>query len=132
MQARFEGADLSGANLQEALLVGGRFQGATLKETRLVRSDLLGADFSETDMEGADLHGSNLLGASFRNADLRSADFKDAVFRRLYPPRHPDGKQPGIPGLEGALLENAVWTDGSRCNDGSVGRCERDFPGLGH
>lgn len=74
-----EGADLSGARLNKAVLAG----------VDLRCADLSGARFDDADLRGAKLGGTDLAGASLRHADLSDAelgdfidaDFSDAIMR---------------------------------------------------
>ncbi len=57
--------------------------GADLKGANLERADLLGADLyfanlKEADLRGADLKEANLLGANLKEADLREANLLEA------------------------------------------------------
>lgn len=63
-----EDADLSGANLREAFLLG-----ADLSKTKLHQADLNGARLSQTDLSNADLSGADLRGAWPPSAVLRYA-----------------------------------------------------------
>ena len=54
------GANLEGADLEEANLVGADLVGASLRDADLEGAILTGADLREADLEGADLKGTNL------------------------------------------------------------------------
>lgn len=93
-------ADLTGANLSEALLVKADFSRANLWEANLSRSYLLlanlsgadlrqanvsmaflnGANLSGADLRKANLSGANLIAAHLSEADLREAYFLEARF----------------------------------------------------
>jgi len=60
------GADLRGANLQDA---------------DLWRANLRGANLQGADLKGANLRSANLDGANLRDADLQGADLKGANLR---------------------------------------------------
>jgi len=62
--------------------------------------DLVGADFRGYDLNGWNLTGSNLSFADFRNA----RNISNAV-------------------LSGANLGGAIWYNGMRCREGSIGSC---------
>ncbi len=75
-------ADLSRADLRDAVLIR-----ADLSDAVLSRADLRGADLSRADLRGANLRGADLRGADLRGADLRGAnlsraDLSDAVLSR--------------------------------------------------
>lgn len=77
-RAGFQGAILSGANLQGLDLAGFPFAGASLSEADLRDTDLSGADLSRTRLENADLRGANLEGALLTEAALGGADLTGA------------------------------------------------------
>ena len=72
-QAVTAGANLRGADLQDANLAGAKRVGATFWD-----ADLRGANFEGADLRGADLWGADLRGASFEGADLRGAKLRGA------------------------------------------------------
>ncbi len=84
---------------------------------RLLRSNscpgcyLYHAKLSHIDLTGANLRGAALIGASFRNATLRNANLK--------------GARIGGVSFSGADLSGAIWIDGQRCGEGSIGSCKR-------
>jgi uncharacterized protein YjbI with pentapeptide repeats len=81
--AQLAGADLNDANLVQVDLRNADLSGASLRDAdlRLARlnhvnfsnADLNGADLSKTKLEGADLRGAKLLGTKLADADLRGA-----------------------------------------------------------
>ena len=71
-RSRFEGADLTMANLRELDLTGADFRGATLT----------GADASGASLKGARLSGARAVGARFLKADLQYADGRGGDFRQ--------------------------------------------------
>ncbi len=80
-----EKADLSGANLGPAHLVGADLSGANLAGANLGGANLLVADLSVADLDGAnlrvaDLGGANLSGASFNDSDFTHAGADWTVF----------------------------------------------------
>lgn len=92
--ADLRGANLTGARLRRAKLVGADLRGATLAGARLAyaklsRADLRGvdlsratlasADLSDADLTGADLTRATLGSANLGGVDLRGADLTDAV-----------------------------------------------------
>ena len=68
--------------------------------------DLSGADLSDTDLSRADLSGADLSGAKLDDTVLYGSDLSGAKF-------------------DGADFSGTTWTDGTRCNEGSVGRCKK-------
>ena len=112
--ANLSGADLSGADLSGVRLIGANLSGADLSGVMsydrsvsrydyitvdLRRANLSGANLSEAVLDFVDLSEANLSGANLTNAFLSGAN------------------------LTGAVLSGALWVDGSRCGQGSVGRC---------
>jgi uncharacterized protein YjbI with pentapeptide repeats len=77
------GEDLSGANLQRALLdltdfaeanlSGADLSEASLSRTRLAGANLAGANLSKAMMDRTDLKGANLVGANFEKSELHRA-----------------------------------------------------------
>jgi serine/threonine protein kinase len=79
MRADLVGADLHGAGLDHAQLAGAKLVKADLRECMLRWADLGGADLTEADLRGADLSWARLEGASLAGADLRGADVNGVV-----------------------------------------------------
>ncbi len=107
-------ADLTGARLDSAVLVGanlfaGRFDGA-----RLDYADLSVANLSFASFQGASLKGATLRQADLDHADLRNANLAYANLA---------GANLAGARLEGAVLDNAIWLDGRTCLPGSRGAC---------
>jgi len=100
----FAGADFTGANLENAILLkldfaGANFEGANLKGALIFSSDLTGANLRNTKLRGASLNnvradgvdfsgseihrtqfaGAKLRGASFAGADISEANFGGAA-----------------------------------------------------
>jgi len=73
-------ADLSGANLIGADLIGADLNGANLIGADLIGADLNGANLIGADLTDADLSGANLGSANLRDANLRDADFYHTKF----------------------------------------------------
>ena len=107
--AKLTGADLSGADLTKADLSARKvhyikhWQKNTPKD-KFTPTDLFGANLTGTDLSGADLSDARLVKSNLTKANLTGADLTGAI-------------------LTGAILKNATWTDGSKCNEGSVGEC---------
>ena len=70
-EANLSGADLTDANLSAAHLNGARLIGANL-----TRANLMGADLRKANLNGADLTDAMTQGANFDGADMRGAIFK--------------------------------------------------------
>ena len=114
--ANLQAADLRGADLSPAFQAGretpvkANLNHANLRAASLSRADLREADLREADLWRADLREAILFGVLLQNADLRSADLLGA---------HLSGAD-----LSGADLSGAIWVDGRRCDEGSIGSCE--------
>jgi len=81
----FEGADLSRAYLEEAILQGAHLERATLREVHmqgvnLFRAHLNNAYLRESHLEGAKLGGTRVQGAYLLNAHLGAVDLRNAFF----------------------------------------------------
>lgn len=68
--ARFAGASLLGADLEEAQAFAVDFSDCSLRKVRLCGANLKNAVFTNADLDGADLRGARLEGATFRGAIL--------------------------------------------------------------
>ena len=68
------------------------------------------AKLSNINLTGANLRGAYLIGASLRSATLRNAN--------LY------GAKIGGANFTGADLTDATWTNGKKCQQGSIGHCK--------
>ena len=76
--ARFDGANLHGAILTQAVFPQASFHGADLSDALMDRGDFSGADFSDALLTGAIASGSNFSGAL-----VNGADFTDALLDRV-------------------------------------------------
>jgi hypothetical protein len=76
--AYLHGADLRGANLNNANMCGAYLRGADLYNANMRGADLLGADLSGANMRGAGLSGIDLRGADLSNANMCGADLSYA------------------------------------------------------
>ena len=76
-----ERADLTGADLTDAVLRDADLTGAVLTDADLTGAVLRGADLTGAVLTDADLTGAVLRGADLRRADLTDADLTDAVLR---------------------------------------------------
>lgn len=95
-RANFSGKDLSGANLSGSFLIGANLRGANLTRANLSRAIFVDAVLSDSNLTGANLTRADLGGAYIVNVNLSDAN-----------------------------LSEAIWTDGTTCKKGSVGKCER-------
>jgi hypothetical protein len=107
-------ADLSRANLRSVNL-----RGADLAGARLIEADLSYGSLGTADLAGADLTAARLVGTGLGGADLRGADLtrSDLSYANLRGARLAGAR------LTGADLDQAIWTDGRVCAEGSVGEC---------
>jgi hypothetical protein len=115
-QLQAEGVDLSGALINNALLrqanlSGSNFRGSDLMYAIMSGSDLSYAEFTDAKMKGIDLRHTTLTYADMSGADLSFANFRKANV--------------GGVNFAGAILDNAIWIDGSTCLPGSVGVCRK-------
>jgi uncharacterized protein YjbI with pentapeptide repeats len=118
-QSNLTGANLSGANLTsmgmfETNLTGANLTGATAIHAILDRANLTNANLSGAIVTGASITQANLSNANLSGADLRGTDLRDSNL---------SGAVLSHANLGGTLLEGATWTDGSKCKEGSVGKC---------
>ncbi len=79
MRADLVGCDLSGAGLDHAQLAGAKLIHANLQMALLCHTDLAGADLTEADLRNADLSHARVEGASLAGADLRGARVEGVV-----------------------------------------------------
>jgi uncharacterized protein YjbI with pentapeptide repeats len=77
-RANLAGADLSGANLVGASLAETDLTGARLEGATLVEADLRGANLRAAALARADLTGADLTGVDLRAADLAEANLQGA------------------------------------------------------
>lgn len=115
---------LNGLDVGSASLEGANLNTAVLREARLSATNLRGADIRYADLRGADLRyadlrGSRLLGANLQSTDLRGANLSrsDLRFADL------SGGLVEEVDLSDADLSGAIWIDGTRCDEQSIGRC---------
>jgi uncharacterized protein YjbI with pentapeptide repeats len=115
----FNSADL------DKLLKTGKCQWCDLQNAGLSGSRLVGADLSGSNLSGAALSRANLSGANLsscylRNADLSSANLSDAYLGDA----NLEGANMSGTDLTRADLSAAFWTDGAKCDRGSIGVCK--------
>lgn len=100
--------DLSGKNLSGLQLVGINLSKCNLKGIDLSHANLERADLGESDLERADLTGANLKMSNLRLSGMAGTK------------------------IERAVLDGAIWRDGTVCCSGSVGQCrELAAPSFG-
>ncbi len=71
----FREADLTGASLQGARLIGSSFHRAVLTGANLIGAEINGW-LSEADLRGADFRRADLAGSNFRDAKLEGANLR--------------------------------------------------------
>ncbi|WP_037832992.1 pentapeptide repeat-containing protein [Streptomyces sp. NRRL S-1831] len=79
-RAELQNADLGGANLVFAKLLGTDLRAAKLERANLFGAKLWGVDFAGADLRKADLHTADLREANLQGADLQGADLRGADF----------------------------------------------------
>jgi uncharacterized protein YjbI with pentapeptide repeats len=117
--AEIQGADLDEADLNYAYLVGAQLQGAILEDADLHGAGLDGAQLQGANLDEADLRGANLLGARLQGANLLGADLQGAnlLGARLQGAKLLGADLQGA-NLDGADLQGATadeetcWPDG--------------------
>ena len=108
--ARFNGLDLSIANLYGAKLIGANLRGAELNRANLTRAKLIGADLTGANLTNAELTGADLTGAKLNDADLANAELNGADLTKA--------------DLRGADLTEAILI-------GAIYNDETEFSGTG-
>ncbi|MBA4417234.1 MAG: pentapeptide repeat-containing protein [Syntrophus sp. (in: bacteria)] len=96
--------DLGNADLSGAQLSGADVSGANLYGANLSKANLSGANLSAAYLHSADLSWANLSDAYLREANLNGAILSNV-------------------NLTGADLSEATWTNGSKCDKGSINQC---------
>lgn len=115
----WSGCDKQGAWLQSVNLASANLSGTQLNKADLSNSNLSYANLTGADLTGANLRRTALVGATLYQANLKFAQLNGADLR------FGDLRNASIEGVSfaGALLDNAIWTDGKICGAGSVGEC---------
>ncbi len=96
--------DLSGTTLRNINLEKARLSSSNLKDSDLTHANLQYAVLKRVQFENAILNNANLNYTDLRNANLKNALISHATF-------------------ENANLEGAIWVNGIRCKQGSIGHC---------
>ena len=107
-------ADLEGANLSNAWFRYSKLSGARLNSADIRYTDLSNADLSHAELRAADMKGSALRNTDLSYADLTGVDLRYADLT---------GANLGGSVLTGARLDHAIWPDGRKCPEGSLGNC---------
>ncbi len=121
---KLDGADFTDAKLGSVVfdlsgLVGASFSRAELFSARFVQANLAGADLSNADLRDAFFFGANTEGADFSLADLRGVQgFTPAGSAVLRNAIRPDGQLPGASLLPGDVLRIADADVAIRVADG--------------
>jgi hypothetical protein len=107
-------ARLTVTQVMELLKTTRDFSGRNLSGLHLVGLDLSGCNFRGADLSNGNLERTNLDEAVLERADLSGANMKMSDLRLT-----------GMKGarLERALLDGAIWQDGTICAKNSVGYC---------
>ena len=125
-----DGRDLTGVDLEGAMLRDATFQRSTMKGANLSQVDGYRAKFVSTSMTDvrldharlieADLTRADLTGASLVETDLRNAKMVNAILRDA----NLSGAKIEGTDFRNADLSGATWVDGSRkCAEQSIGQC---------
>ncbi len=117
-----EGADLSGAVMDDIVL-----HHSNLKGINLEKADLRGADLSNTDLSGANLKRARLNKAIIKDANLSGADLSGANLEGADLERSilTGAKIKGTK-FNAVRMSDATWIDGkTQCKGGSVGKCDK-------
>jgi len=103
-ESELMGRDISYSHVKyaifsDAILMGTKFNYSNLNwsifdNAYLVKASLVGADLSHVRFDGADLRGANLSKSVIVGTNFKNAN-----------------------------LEDAIWTNGKKCQKGSIGRC---------
>lgn len=103
--ARFDEANLAGANISGSHLQLTNFFKANLKGANLENSHMHGVNLIDANLEGANLNGVNFLDAVLTGANLKGAKIDRVIWIA-------------------ANLSGATWVDGRVCAEGSKGECK--------
>lgn len=102
LDAHLERANLSGANLQEAVLDGVHLERACLADADLRWADLVGSYLMGADLSRARLEGVNLTNARLADANLDGTHLDDAIIE--------DAHLEGVDLSRAAPLDRKRWT----------------------
>lgn len=102
--AQLENIDLRKRNLRHIDLHSANLRGADLRGADLYGADLSGSNLCCVKIRGVNLTASNLTQANLSYIDFRGVSLIEVI-------------------LTQAFFENAIWTNGRRCQKGSIGKC---------
>jgi len=103
------GSDFTAANLSRTKFNSTDLSGSRFPSANLAQADLSYATLNQSGMVRANLEGANLSFAELRDADLSYANLRDTNLEGTV--------------LDGAKLDQAIWSDGRVCAVGSLGLC---------
>ncbi len=106
--------DLSAAQIRNSHLSNSNFMNATLKQVDFAYSDLSSSNFSYANLQGAVLIGADLKATDLSNSDLSNADLSYADL---------NGANLGGSVIKNARFDHAIWINGQKCAEGSLGQC---------
>ncbi len=125
-QAIFDGADLSQARLNRIEAAHSSWVKATLPQSDWVGANLLGADFSQANLVGADFQGAQLDSVDFTRADLRQANLRDVDLRQATL----TGVNLTDADLGGAIFDDGTNVAGSFITPNAQLRSDNHFQGV--
>jgi uncharacterized protein YjbI with pentapeptide repeats len=114
IEANLRGAKLNKSDLYGADLSGANLSYVDLSEANLSYADLPGVDLSYADLSAANLSYADLSGVDLTDADLSAANLSYADLSGV--------------DLTDADLSLAIWVDGTRCEEESIGTCRPPYP----
>jgi len=108
--------DMSESNLHSAILRDANLFGSIFRKSRMDYIDLSGSNlsyavFENANLKGADLKNTDLRHANFSSVNLTYVDFTGAIIEDV--------------NLDKADLSHAIWMDGVKCQQGSIGHCKK-------
>jgi len=106
--------DISESNLHSAILRNANLFASNFSKSRMDYVDLSGSNlsfavFNHTNLKGANFKRADLKKTSFTGANLTYADFSNASLSQT--------------NFKDADLSHAIWVEGQKCKQGSIGRC---------
>ena len=106
--------DLSTSQMRNSQLTNSNFMNATLENVDFAYSDLSLSNFSYANLRSTVLIGTNFKGSDLSNSDLTDADLSYA-----------DLNNANLGGsiLDNARFDHAIWVNGQKCAEGSIGQC---------
>ncbi len=109
-----ENVNLDGMSATSARLTSASFNGSSMKSANLGYANLDNAqlsyvDFTDAVLKGASMRNADMTRVVLNNADLRYSDMSGARIGGLQ--------------ITNARLTGAIWTNGKKCKEGSLGKC---------